>query len=164
MLVEILVFGGEEGVDDELWNGLDRQIEPAFLGIFAEQCTVRGVHARHERRFIILQLRILRQVLGEMPDCARDAGDAHQEHHGSSGEQETQKPHQQPHDRSSVPTLAPSFSAAASRSKSWRSKSWRSKPQPTPTNRRCVGITIKGHAQSFANSEDPAVVFYTAAA
>src|SRR5215216_5691901 len=40
-----------------------------------------------------------------MPDRARDAGDADQEHDGPGREQETQKPDQQSHYRSSVPTL-----------------------------------------------------------
>ena len=105
MLVEVLVFRGEERVDHELRNRLDRQVEPALLGILAEQRAVGSVHARHDRRLVILKLRILRQVLGEMPDRAGDAGDAHQEHDGSGGEQETQESHQQAHYRSSVPTL-----------------------------------------------------------
>ena len=68
MLVEILVFGGKERVDDQLWNRLDRQIEPAFPGVLAEQRAVGGMDARHHRRLVILQLRIIRQILGEMPD------------------------------------------------------------------------------------------------
>ncbi len=107
MLVEILVFGRQERVDDEFWNRLDRQIEPALLGVLAEQRTVRRVDARHHRRLIILKLRIVGQVLGKVPDRARDAGDAYQEQHGSGSEQETHEPHEQAHYRSSVPTLAP---------------------------------------------------------
>ena len=68
MFVEILVLGGEEGVDHEFWNRLDRQIEPALPGVFAEQRAVRGMDAGHHRRLVILQLRIVGQVLGEMPD------------------------------------------------------------------------------------------------
>jgi hypothetical protein len=59
MLVEILVFGREERVDHQLWHGLNRQIEPALLGVFAKQCTVRRMDARHPRRLIILKLRII---------------------------------------------------------------------------------------------------------
>jgi hypothetical protein len=40
-----------------------------------------------------------------MPDRARHAGHADQEHDGPGREQETQKPDQQAHYRSSVPTL-----------------------------------------------------------
>jgi hypothetical protein len=56
MLVEILVLGRQERVDDELWHRLDRQIEPALLGILAEQRAVGGMHARHHRRLVILEL------------------------------------------------------------------------------------------------------------
>ena len=80
MLVEILVLGGEERVDHQLRNRLDRQIQPAFLGIFGEQRAVRGMDARHHRRLVILKLRIVGQILGEMPDQPRRRRDAHQEH------------------------------------------------------------------------------------
>ena len=75
MLVEVLVLGGEEGVDDELRHRLDRQIEPALVGVFGEQRAVGRVHPRHHRRLIILKLRIIRQVLGIMPQKAGDGGD-----------------------------------------------------------------------------------------
>ena len=99
MLVEILVLGGEERVDDQLRNRLDRQIQPAFLGIFAEQRAVGRMDARHHRRLVILKLRIIRQILGIMPDQPRGRGDADQEHDGSGSEQETHEPHQQAHYR-----------------------------------------------------------------
>ena len=105
MLVEVLVFGGEEGVDDEFRHRLDRQIEPALLGVFTEQRAIGSVHARHHRRLVILKRRIVRQVLGEMPDRSRCAGDADQKHHRSRSEQETKKPHQQAHYRNSIPAV-----------------------------------------------------------
>ena len=71
---EPVVLGRQERVDDELWHRLDRQIEAALLGIFAEQRPVRRMDARHHRRFIILELRIVRQILGVMPDQSRDGG------------------------------------------------------------------------------------------
>ena len=102
MFKEILVLGGEERVDHQFWNRLDRQIQPALLGIFAEQRAVGGMDAGHHRRLVILQLRIIGQILGVMPDQARHGGDPHQKHHGSGGKQETQEPHQDSHYRSSV--------------------------------------------------------------
>ena len=105
VLVEVLVLGREERVGDELWHRLDRQIEPPLLGILAEQRAVGRMDARHHRRLVILKLRIVRQVPGEMPDPARDSGDADQEHHRSSGKQETQKPDHKTHYRSSIPSL-----------------------------------------------------------
>ena len=56
MLVEVLVFGRQERVDDELWHRLDRQIEAALLGILAHQRTVGRMDARHHRRLVILKL------------------------------------------------------------------------------------------------------------
>ena len=105
MLVEVLVLGRQERVDDELRHRLDRQIEAALLGILAHQRTVGRMDARHHRRLVILKLRVVGQVLGEMPDRARDTGHADEEHDGPGGEQETQKPDQKAHYRSSVPTL-----------------------------------------------------------
>jgi len=111
MLVEVLVFGCEERVDDEFRNRLDRQIQTTLLGIFAEQRAVGRVDAGHHRRLVILKLRIVRQVFGKMPDQPCGSGDAHQEHHGSGGEQETHEPHQQAHQRISVSTRAPLYPA-----------------------------------------------------
>ena len=39
----------------------------ATLGAPLFQRTVRGMHPGHHRRFVILKLRIIGQVLGEMP-------------------------------------------------------------------------------------------------
>ncbi len=60
---------------------------------------------RHHRRFIVLELGIVRQILGEMPDQARGRRDTHQEQHGSSGEQETDKTDKQSH--KSYPVVSP---------------------------------------------------------
>ena len=60
MLVKVFVFRGDERIDDELRHRLDGQIKPALVGVFRQQRTVGRVHARHHRRFIILQLRIVR--------------------------------------------------------------------------------------------------------
>src|SRR4051794_17284115 len=70
--------------------------------------------ARHHGRLVILQLRIIRQILGEVPDQPRGGGDANQEQDGSGGEQETHEPHEQAHYRSSVSTLAPGYPAFSS--------------------------------------------------
>jgi hypothetical protein len=107
VLVEVLVLGCQERVDDQFWNRLDRQIQPAFLGIFSEQRSIRCMDASHHRRLIILKLGIIRQILGKMPDEPCRGGDAHQKHDGSGGEQETHEPHQKTHYRSSVSAIAP---------------------------------------------------------
>src|ERR1700722_13499978 len=78
MFVEILVLGGQERIDDQLRNRLYRQIQPPFPGVFRKQRPVRRLHPRGHRRLIILKLRIVRQVLGKMPDQPRRGGDTNQ--------------------------------------------------------------------------------------
>ena len=85
MLVEILVLGRDEGVDDELGDCLDRDIKAALAGIFGEQRAVGGVHARHHCRLVILQLGIFRQVLGEMPKQPSRRRDADEENDRPAG-------------------------------------------------------------------------------
>ena len=70
------------------WIGM---IEPALAGIFGDQRAVGRMHARHHRRLVILQLRIVRQVLGEMPQQAGGAGDADHEQDGAGREQEAEE-------------------------------------------------------------------------
>ncbi len=94
VLVEVLVLGRHEGVLDEVRHRLDRDIEPAFLGVFGEQRAVGRVHARHHRRLVVLQLRIVRQVLGKMPHHAGNARHAHHEQDGAGGEQEAEEAQQ----------------------------------------------------------------------
>src|SRR5262249_28637327 len=77
VLVEILVLGRDEGVDDELGHCLDRSVEPPLARIFGEQRSVGGMHPRHHRGLIVLQLGVVRQRLGEVPQQAgrrRDRG------------------------------------------------------------------------------------------
>ena len=82
VLVEVLVLGRQERVDHHLRHRLDRNVEPALGGVLSHQRPIAGVHAGHHRRFVVLKLRIVRQVLGEMPEHAGDGADAHQEHDG----------------------------------------------------------------------------------
>jgi hypothetical protein len=50
VLVEVLVLGRDEGVDDELGHRLDRDIETPLARIFGQQRAVSSVHAGHHRR------------------------------------------------------------------------------------------------------------------
>ena len=97
VLVEVLVFGGEEGVDHHLRHGLDRNVEAALRRIFGDQRAVARMHARHHRRLVVLQLRVVRQVLGEMPEQARARADADQEQDGPGREQKSAEAQQQSH-------------------------------------------------------------------
>jgi len=98
MLVEVLVFGGDEGVDHALGDSLDRDIEPALVGILGEQGSVGGMDPRHHRRLIVLQLRIVRQILGEMPNQPGGAADPDDKKEGARCEQKAEKTNEQPHE------------------------------------------------------------------
>ena len=68
MAVEILVLGGDERLLDEGGNGGARQIETPLARIFGDERSVAGMNARHHRRFIVLEGRIIRQVPFEFPN------------------------------------------------------------------------------------------------
>ncbi len=97
VLVEILVFRGEEGVDHHLRHGLDRDVEPALRCVFGDQRSVRRVHARHHRRLVVLELRVVGQILGEMPEQAGRGADADQEHDRAHRKHEAAEAQQQSH-------------------------------------------------------------------
>ena len=99
VLVEALVLGRDEGVQDEFRDRLDRQIETPFARILGDQRAVGGVHARHHRRLVVLQLRVVREILGEVPEQAGRARDADEEQHGAERENPAKKAKQKSHCR-----------------------------------------------------------------
>ena len=103
VVVEILVLGREEGVDHHLRHGLDRDVEPALGGVFGNQRAVGGVHAGHHRRLVVLQLRVVRQVLGEVPEQPGAGADPDQEHDRARCEQESAESQEESHGRKSIP-------------------------------------------------------------
>ncbi len=102
MLVKILIFRCEEGVDDQLRHRLDRDIESALSRVFRDQRTVRRMHTGHDGRFIVPQLRIVGQVLGKMPHQACGRGHADQKQNGPRREQKPEETECQPHRPKSV--------------------------------------------------------------
>src|SRR5262245_32335393 len=105
MVVEVLVLGGEEGVDDELGDGLDRDIEPPLAGVLGHQRNVSRVNTRHDRGFIVLQLGIIRKVFGKVPKQPGGCGNAHHKENRSCSKQEAEEAQKQPHGRM-VPSRA----------------------------------------------------------
>ncbi len=97
MLIEVLVFGGDEGIGDEFRDRLDRQIEAALIGVFGQQRAVGGMHPRHHRRLVVLELRVVRQILGIMPQQARGRGHADDEHDRPRREQKAEEAQQDFH-------------------------------------------------------------------
>ncbi len=128
VLVEILVLGGQEGVDHHLRHGLDRNVEPALGGVFGDQRAVGGVHAGHHRRLVVLKLRVVRQVLGEVPEQAGGGADADQEHDRPGREQESAESQQKSHGRKSIPERAARRSAPSALSQ-WSIRGYQSVPQ-----------------------------------
>ena len=90
-VIEILVLGRDEGLLDQRRNGRTRQIEPPLLGIFGEHRTIRGMDAGHHRRLIILQLRVIRQILLEFPDRHAGGGRRNDENDRKSRERKSEK-------------------------------------------------------------------------
>ena len=91
MGIEILVLGGDEGLLDQRRNGRRGQIEAPLAGIFGQKAAVGGVNARHDRRFVILQLSVVGQILLELPDDAGDDGRRDDEDDSARREQETKE-------------------------------------------------------------------------
>ena len=72
--VEVLVLGRYERFLHQGRNFVRREIEPSLARIFREQAPVSRVHARHDWRLIVLELRIVRQVLLIFPnDAGKDS-------------------------------------------------------------------------------------------
>jgi hypothetical protein len=104
VLIEVLVLRRDEGVDHHLRDGLDWDVEPALRCVFGDQRTIGRMHARHHRRLVVLQLRVIREILGEMPEQACGGANANQEHDRADSKQEAAKAQQKSHSRRSIST------------------------------------------------------------
>ena len=62
MVVKILVFGRQEGVDDAPGHGAYRHEDALFRGIFGDQPAVSGMHPCHGRGFIGGELAMVGQI------------------------------------------------------------------------------------------------------
>src|SRR5215469_3796251 len=74
MAVEILVLGGKKGIDYRLGDGLDRHKNAPLGRVFGQQSAISSMHAGRNRRLVMSELLIVRQLAAEMPD--RDADEA----------------------------------------------------------------------------------------
>ena len=77
MAVKVLVLGRDEGVLDQVGNFVRRKIKPSLARIFGQQAAVGRVHARHHRRLIVLEQRVIWEVLFVFP---HDAGKNRRRH------------------------------------------------------------------------------------
>ena len=67
VLIEILVFGGEERVDDHFRHGLDRNINAPLFRKLRYKSAVARVNARNDGRFVGCKLVIVRQIFRNNP-------------------------------------------------------------------------------------------------
>ncbi len=106
MLVEILVLGGQEGVDHPLRHGADRHEGALLHRIFGDQAAVAGIDAGGDRRLVMGQLVIVRQIVAIVPEQAQHAsrGDDGQKKQGAD------QHHQEFHRRRHIMSVA--FSVA----------------------------------------------------
>ena len=74
MAVEVLILGGKEGVDDPLRDGLDRHEDAPLGRVLGQQAAVSGMYPGRDRRLVMRELLIVRQIAAEIPD--RDADKA----------------------------------------------------------------------------------------
>ncbi len=86
VLVEILVLGGDERLLDAVGNRLDRQVEPALVGVLGHQLAVVGVDARRHRRLVLGEHVVVRQVRGQPGDVPGNTRCSGQKEHGTDPE------------------------------------------------------------------------------
>ncbi len=68
MEVEILVFGRDEGVFNQIGNFLDRLKQPSLLGEFVDQSAFAGIDAADGFRGILRQLLVAGQIAAVDPE------------------------------------------------------------------------------------------------
>src|SRR5271157_3706330 len=74
MTVEVFVLGREKGIDDPFWDRLDRHQDAPLDRVFGQQTTIPRVNAGHDRRLIMRELLVVRQLAVDLRD--RDADDS----------------------------------------------------------------------------------------
>ena len=100
--VEVLVLGRDERMFHQRRNGGGGQVEPALVGVFGEQAAVDRVDAGHHGWLVVLELRVVRQVLLISPDQQADRGRADNKQQRTGREHETQKTGDQPHENQAL--------------------------------------------------------------
>jgi len=96
MLIEILVLGRDEGLDDALGNGGDRHVDAPLAGELGNQSAVIGVDASHHRRLVFGEHFVVRQLLRYFPQHeAGSTGDGDEDDH-AGGEHEAEEAQEKP--------------------------------------------------------------------
>ena len=83
MVVKAFILSGQEGVDYPFWDRLYWYEDTTLGGEFGQQSAIPGVNAGHNRRLIMSELLVVRQLSVELRDgYASDnaPGDCQQDH------------------------------------------------------------------------------------
>ena len=98
VVVEILVFGGDERLFHQLRNGGTRQEQAAFTRIFGEDRAVAGVQPCRHWRLVVAQLGCVGQILGKIIDQPGPGDRSDEENDRRGREDEAQKPCEHSHE------------------------------------------------------------------
>ena len=86
-----------ESMDDKLGHRLDGNVKAPLARVFGQQRSIRCVHAGHHRGLVVLQLGIIRKLLGVVPHEPGNACNPDDEHRRAGREQQAQEAQQQFH-------------------------------------------------------------------
>ena len=91
MLIEVLVLGGDEGLDDAFGYAGDRHVDAPLARELGDQRAVIGVDAGHHRRLVFGEDLIVRQLARHLPQHeGGGAGDGNEDDH-AGGEHEAEE-------------------------------------------------------------------------
>ena len=91
MLVEILVLGREESLDQPLGHGRNGHEDPPLAGELLQQRAIGGMDPGHHRRLVIGEILVVGQAAGGLPDQkAADAADR-ENSHATEGKQDAKE-------------------------------------------------------------------------
>ena len=105
VLIEVLVLGRDEGVDDALGNGGDRHVDAPLARVLGDQPAVIGVDARHHRRLVLGEHLVVRQFLGDFPQHEGGRAGHGDEQNHAGGEHEAEKAQKEPAATTAPPLL-----------------------------------------------------------
>ena len=116
MLVEFLVLGRQNGFDQQLGDGLNRDKDAFLPGKLGQQPSIARMHPGHHRRFVIGKLLIIGQPLAIMPVNADDRADPQHGHQREDRRQGRKNAQQTPHRETPSTQITPARPCPASRS------------------------------------------------
>ena len=96
MLIEVFVLRGDERVDNALRDRSDGNVDTALARILGDEPAVIGMDARHDRRFVLGEHLVIRQLLRDLPKHKRNRARYGNEQDHARREHEAQKAQEEP--------------------------------------------------------------------